>query len=143
MSKIEITASLSIDEQELAFEFIRSSGPGGQNVNKVATAVQMRFDVRSSPSLPEDVKARLIRLAGSRMTDEGVLIIEAKRYRNQEQNRLDAINRLTALIQKAAQPPKPRKATRPTVTSRAARKAAKQRRAETKRLRRYDPEEWE
>lgn len=143
MSKIEITASLSIDEQELAFEFIRSSGPGGQNVNKVATAVQMRFDARSSPSLPEDIKARLIRLAGSRMTDEGVLIIEAKRYRNQEQNRLDAINRLTALIQKAAQPPKPRKATRPTVTSRAARKAAKQRRAETKRLRCYDPEEWE
>ncbi len=84
MSKIEITASLSIDEQELAFEFIRSSGPGGQNVNKVATAAQLRFDVRSSPSLPEDVKARLIRLAGSRMTDEGVLIIEAKRYRNQE-----------------------------------------------------------
>ncbi len=143
MSRIELIADLTIDEQEVRFEFIRSSGPGGQNVNKVATAVQLRFDVRNSPSLPEDLKARLIKLAGSRMTEEGVLVIEAKRYRNQDQNRLDALDRLRALVEKAAQPPKPRKATRPTVTSRAARKASKQRRAETKRLRRYDPGEWE
>jgi ribosome-associated protein len=143
MTRIELAAGLSIDEQEIQYDFIRSSGPGGQNVNKVATAVQLRFDVRSSPSLPEDVKGRLVKLAGSRVTDDGVLIIEARRYRNQERNRLDALNRLRALIEKAAQPPKPRKPTRPTVTSRAARRAAKEARAATKRLRRYDPEDWE
>ncbi len=143
MAKIEVAPGLSLDDQEIHYDFIRSSGPGGQNVNKVATAAQLRFDVRNSRSLPEDVKARLIKLAGARMTEDGVLVIEAKRYRNQEQNRLDALNRLRALVEKAAQPPRPRKATRPTVTSRAARKAAKQHRAQTKRLRRYDPEEWE
>jgi len=143
MAKIEVNSNLSIDDQELEFDFIRASGPGGQNVNKVATAAQLRFDVRNSPSLPEDIKARLIKLAGCRVTEDGILIIHAKRYRNQEQNRLDALNRLIVLIQKAAQPPGVRKPTRPTVTSRAARKAAKQRRAEIKRLRRYDPDEWE
>lgn len=143
MTKIELAAGISIDEQEIQYDFIRASGPGGQNVNKLATAVQLRFDVRNSPSLPEDVKARLVQLAGARLNEEGVLIIEAKRYRSQEQNRLDALNRLAALVEKAARPPRPRKPTRPTVTSRAARRAAKEQRAETKRLRRYHPEEWE
>ncbi len=143
MAKISVTPQIILDEQEIVLDFIRASGPGGQNVNKVATAVQLRFDVRHSPSLPEDIKARLIQLAGSRMTEDDVLIIEAKRYRSQERNRLDAINRLVTLIQKAAQPPTPRKATRPSMTSRAARRESKQRRGETKRLRNYKPDEWE
>ncbi len=143
MTRIELAAGLTVDEEEIQYEFIRASGPGGQNVNKVATAAQLRFDVRNSPSLPEEVKARLIKLAGSRVTEDGVLVIEAKRYRSQEQNRLDALNRLRALVEKATQPPRPRKPTRLPVTSRAARRAAKARRAETKRLRRYNPEEWE
>jgi len=143
MARISITPDLSLDETEILLEFIRASGPGGQNVNKVSSAVQLRFDVPASPSLPEEVKARLIKLAGTRMTEEGILIIEAKRYRSQEQNRLDAIKRLVALIQKAAEPQKPRKATRPTITSRAARRGEKQRRSQTKRLRRYKPDEWE
>jgi len=98
---IEVISSLKIDESEIHFDFIRASGPGGQNVNKVASSVQLRFDVRNSPSLYPDVKDRLIKLAGSRMTDEGVLLIEAKRYRTQEQNRLDAVQRLVSLIQQA------------------------------------------
>jgi len=106
---IEITPTLSLDDSEVTLDFIRSSGPGGQNVNKVATAVQLRFDLLSSSSLPVDVKERLVKLAGNRMTDEGILLIEAKRYRTQEQNRLDAFARLSALVQKALVPPKPRK----------------------------------
>ena len=140
---IEITPSLSIDDSEVQLDFIRAAGPGGQNVNKVSSAVQLRFDVRSSPSLEPDVKERLVKLAGSRMTEEGVLIIEAKRYRAQEQNRFDALQRLTALIQKALVKPKERKATRPGVTASAARVGAKKRRGEIKRTRRYIPEEWE
>lgn len=114
-----------------------------QGMNKVATAAQLRFDVRNSPSLPPDVKERLIKLAGSRVTEDRILIIEARRFRTQEKNRLDAIQRLTVLIQTALIPPKARKATRPTVTARAARLGDKKKRGQVKRLRRYNPEDWE
>lgn len=140
---IEVTSSVKIEESELQFDFIRSSGPGGQNINKVATSVQLRFDVRGSPSLPPEVKERLERLAGSRMTEEGVLIIEARRYRTQEQNRIDAVQRLIALVQKALVRPKIRRPTRPSVTARAARVGAKKRRGALKRTRRILPEDWE
>jgi len=140
---IEITQSLSLAEHEIQFDFIRASGPGGQNVNKVATSVQLRFDVRSSPSLQPDVKERLTRLAGRRMTGDGILIIEAKRYRTQEQNRLNAIQRLIVLIRKALVKPKVRKATRPSLTARAARISEKKRQGEIKRTRRYVPDDWE
>ena len=98
---LQITPTLFLPDTELTFTFVRSSGPGGQNVNKVATAAQLRFDVRNSPSLPAEVKDRLVSLAGARLTQDGVLVIEAKRYRGQEQNRLDAIHRLAVIIQKA------------------------------------------
>ncbi len=130
-----ITPTLSISDSELIFTFIRASGPGGQNVNKVATAVQLRFNVCNSPSLGEEVKARLIKLAGSRMTREGVLVIEAKRYRSQEQNRFDAEKRLVALIQIALIKPKYRRPTRPTVASQNRRVESKKIRAGIKRLR--------
>lgn len=140
---IEVTPTLKLSESEIQYEFIRASGPGGQNVNKVASSVQLRFDVRNSPSLFPDVKERLIKLAGSRMTDEGVLIIEAKRYRTQEQNRFDAIQRLITLIQKALEKPKVRRATRPSLTAKAARVGDKKKHGEIKRTRRFDPSEWE
>jgi ribosome-associated protein len=140
---IEVTPSIKIDENEIQLDFIRSSGPGGQNVNKVASAVQLRFDVRNSPSLEPEVKERLTKLAGSRVTEDGVLIIEAKRYRTQEQNRFDAIQRLVTLIQKALVKPKIRRATRPTLTAKAARVGDKKKRGDIKRTRRYVPEEWE
>ena len=140
---IEITPTLHLEDSEIQLDFIRASGPGGQNVNKVSSAVQLRFDVTATPSLEPEVKARLIKLAGSRMTDEEVLIIEAKRYRTQEQNRLDAIARLVALVQQALVVPKERKKTRPTRTSSAARVDSKVKRGEAKRIRRYKPEEWE
>ena len=140
---LEITPTLQLDEGELHFDFIRSAGPGGQNVNKVATAVQLRFNVRESPSLAPEVKERLIKLAGNRMTEDGILIIEAKRTRSQEKNRLDAIQRLVKLIQQAAEPPKPRKKTRPGAGAAAARMADKRKRGDAKRLRQYNPEEWE
>ncbi len=140
---IEISSTVKIDENELQFDFVRASGPGGQNVNKVSTAVQLRWDISATPSLPPDIKARLLKLAGSRATAEGVIIIEARRYRTQEQNRFDAIQRLTALVQQALEPPKVRQPTRPTITAKAARVSSKKRRGEIKRTRRYIPEDWE
>ena len=140
---IEILPSLALDDNELQFDYIRASGPGGQNVNKVATACQLRWDVRATPALSEDVKARLLKLAGSRATEEGILIIEAKRYRTQEQNRLDAIARLVALVQKALEEPKVRRKTRPSRTSSAARVDEKKRRGVIKRTRKYQPGDWE
>jgi len=132
---ISITPSLFLDENELHFDFVRSSGPGGQNVNKVSTSVQLRLNVKDSPSLPEEVKARLVKLARNRMTSEGVLMIEAKRSRTQEHNRQDAIDRLTALLQQAAEPPRPRMKTRPTMASKLHRLEKKKHHSEVKRLR--------
>ena len=130
---IQITPTIAIDEREIREEFIRATGPGGQNVNKVATAVQLRFDVAHSPSLPEEVRARLIRLSGRRMTDDGVLILVARRFRTQERNRQDAMDRLIALIRKATQKPKRRRKTRPSLASKERRLDIKRRRSETKR----------
>lgn len=132
---LEISSGVFIDENELRFDFLRASGPGGQNVNKVATGVQLRFDVRSAAGLPQEVRLRLERLAGRRLTDEGVLVIEATRYRSQEANRQDAIERLVELVRHAAKPPKARRATRPTRASKEERLEGKRRRGETKRLR--------
>ena len=131
---IQITPTFNIDERELQLDFIRASGPGGQNVNKVATAVQLRFDVTHS-TLPEEAKTRLMKLAGKRMSDEGILLIEAKRFRTQEQNREDALQRFIELAQKALIPPKPRKRTKPTALSKTKRLKAKRIKADTKRLR--------
>lgn len=132
-----------IPDKEMLFEYIHSSGPGGQNVNKVASAVQLRFDVSNSPSLSEEIKLRLSRLAGKRMSDEGVLVIEARRYREQERNRQDAINRLNCLIEKASNPPVKRLPTRPTTNSVQSRLEGKKRRSETKRNRTNIREDWE
>lgn len=131
---LEIAPSLQIDERELQIDFVRASGPGGQNVNKVATAAQLRFDVRAS-SLPEDAKERLIRLAGSRITSEGVLLIEAKRFRTQEQNREDAIQRFVELVRRSLVRPKTRKKTGPTQASKEERLKEKKRRGEIKKIR--------
>jgi ribosome-associated protein len=132
---IAVTDEISLDEGELEFTFIRASGPGGQNVNKVSSAVQMRFDARRSPSLADEVSARLQKLAGSRLTLEGVIVITASRHRSQERNRADAVERLTALIAKAAAAPVKRRPTRPTRASRNHRLEAKSRRAGVKTLR--------
>jgi len=125
---IRVDQAIEIDEDEIRFDFVRSSGPGGQNVNKVATAVQLRFDVANSPSLPDDVRERLVRLAGRRMTSDGVLVIDARRYRTQERNRRDALDRLIKLVARAAVKPKRRKPTAPS-------RAARQRRLDEKRKR--------
>jgi ribosome-associated protein len=138
---IRITDSISLDDGEIDESFVRSAGPGGQNVNKLATAVQLRFDVRQSPSLPPEVRARLERLAGRRLTTEGVLVITAQRHRTQERNREDARERLIELIRRAAVPPVPRRPTRPTHASRKRRLESKQRRAKIKRLRGARPGE--
>lgn len=129
---IRITPSIAIDEREIGEEFIRASGPGGQNVNKLSTAVQLRFDVRRSPNLPEPVRARLEALAGRRLTREGVLVIIAQRHRTQERNREDALQRLVKLIQAATIAPKTRRPTRPTLGSKRRRLEAKAHRARIK-----------
>jgi len=136
---IAITDDLALDESEVSETFIRASGPGGQNVNKVASAAQLRFDLRGSSSLPEAIKARLARLAGNRLTQDGVIVITARRFRSQERNREDARERLVALIRRAAEPPTPRRKTRPSAAQREERLAAKARRASLKRQRRAAP----
>jgi ribosome-associated protein len=138
---IEITPTLSLDPREIAETFIRSPGPGGQNVNKVATAVQLRFDLSGSKSLPEEVRARAARLAGRRLTKDGVVVITAARFRSQERNREDALARLVALLRAAARPPTPRKATRPGAGAKRRRLDDKARRGAIKRLRRTRPGE--
>ncbi len=138
---IEITGTISLDPREIEESFIRSPGPGGQNVNKVATAVQLRFDLRRSPSLPEEVRARAQRLAGRRLSKDGVVVITAARFRSQERNREDALARLVALLRKAARPPVPRKPTRPSAGAKRRRLDDKTRRGAIKRLRRTKPAE--
>jgi ribosome-associated protein len=136
---IRIADGISIDEHELEERFVRSSGPGGQNVNKLSTAVQLRFDVRRSPSLPDAVRARLERLAGRRLTREGVLVITAQRHRTQERNRQDALDRLLELIRRAAVAPARRRATKPTAASRERRLQSKKHRSSIKTLRQAKP----
>jgi ribosome-associated protein len=136
---IRVTDRISIDENEIEESFVRSSGPGGQNVNKLSTAVQLRFDVRRSPSLPNDVAVRLMKLAGSRMTKDGVLVLIAQSHRTQERNRADALDRLVGMIREAAVPPIPRRPTKPTKASRRERLDKKKRRSSIKSLRRSKP----
>ncbi|MCP4688403.1 MAG: aminoacyl-tRNA hydrolase [Desulfobacterales bacterium] len=133
---IRITDDICIERDEIQMDFVRASGPGGQNVNKVATAVQLRFDVKGSPSLPEDVRRRLIGQIGSRLTNQGALIIQARGFRTQERNRQDALERLTRIIRAAVPPPKPRRKTRPSRGAVQRRLNVKKRRSNTKRGRR-------
>ena len=132
---IRVTRNISLDEKEISFRFVRASGPGGQNVNKVSTAVELRFDAAHSPSLPEDVRWRLRTIAGKRMTAAGLLLIDARRYRSQERNRTDAVERLVALIAKAAVPLRPRRKTKPTKGSRERRLESKHHRGRLKKTR--------
>jgi len=136
---IRVNTQIELDEREIQEDFVRASGPGGQNVNKVSTAVQLRFDVARSPSLPDPVRARLVTLAGRRLTQDGVLIIEAERFRSQRRNRDDALQRLIELIREACEAETPRRPTRPTLASKKRRLESKQRRGETKKLRTVKP----
>jgi len=137
---IKINDQIALDESELDERFVRASGPGGQNVNKVATAVQLRFDAANSPSLSPSVRARVLRLAGTRATASGLIVITAERFRSQSRNRADALARLVELVRKAARPIKPRRATVPTRASRERRLEEKKRRGNLKRIRRGSPE---
>lgn len=137
---LAITPNLAIDESEISETFVRASGPGGQNVNKVATAVQLRFDVTRSASLSDEVRARLVELARGRISADGILTIDARRYRTQEQNRADARERLQKLILLALEKPKPRHATKPTRASQARRVESKRRRGQSKQARRAKPD---
>jgi ribosome-associated protein len=133
--RIQVTPSLAIDDSEFEERFVRASGPGGQNVNKVATAVELRFDAGRSPSLSDAVRSRLTTLAGSRMTADGLLLIDAREHRTQAQNRVEARDRLVALLRQAATPPRRRRKTRPTAASKERRIEGKRRRAGTKQRR--------
>jgi ribosome-associated protein len=136
---IEVTPTIAIDEREIEESFVRSSGPGGQNVNKLSTAVQLRFDIRRSPSLPNDVAIRAQKLAGKRLTNDGVIVIVAQRFRTQEKNREDATERLLALLREAAEPPPPRRPTKPSRAAKAKRMEDKSRRSGVKALRSRAP----
>ena len=129
---IEVAPGITLDERDLQESFVQATGPGGQNVNRVATAVQLRFNVLDAAGLPDDVRQRLLRLAGRQVTDDGVLIIQARRFRTQERNRQDARDRLVEMIRRALEPPKPRNATRPTRASREQRLTSKRHRGAVK-----------
>lgn len=137
---IHVNDAIALDEREIGEDFVRASGPGGQNVNKVSTAVQLRFNVGRSPSLPDDVRARLKKLAGRRVSRDGILVIEAARFRSQARNREDALARLVDLIRRACQTDAPRRPTRPTPAARMRRLDSKQRRGQIKRLRGARPD---